>query len=149
MDYYYINTEAVAFHERSSHEKWIEYGYAFTSGNYEKYGRRGLGRLSPGDILFMYANQYGVVAAGRVLESWDGVSYEGDRECDEEYIEYRIPVEWHRPIVGNPISRTDVISIVGWVSMSALQRIRDYRTRDYHRGALLLNEVERRYQATI
>ena len=119
MNYYCINTEAKVFNGRSPHDKWIEHCQAFTSGDYNRYGVQTLGKLDPGDICFMYAKFIGIVAVGRVLEHWDRCSYEGaarriyDR-CDEEYIEYRIGVDWYRKLTNNPIRIEEIRSIFGW-----------------------------------
>ena len=127
MNYYYINTEKKNI-GYSPHDKWIERGYAFTSGDYKKYGRQALGKLDPDDILFMYVNECGVVAAGRVCESWDGRSYEGeDRWIYQDmgilYTEYRIRVDWTE--AHPPIDREQLIEIVGWTPRPTLQRITD------------------------
>ena len=119
MNYYYINTEAKAFNGWSPHNKWIEYRHAFTSGNYEKYGVQQLGKLNLGDICFMYANGCGIVAVGRVCERWDRCPYKGKnrwiyKECDGEYIEYRIRVDWCLKFVDNPIRIKELRHIFGW-----------------------------------
>ena len=125
MKYYYINTDTDAL-GYSPHAKWIKYDLAFTSGDYEEFGVQVLGKLEPGDILFMYANKRGVVAAGRVSESWTGSSYKGaDRLVYRytEYTEYRIRVDWYLPVVSNPICPEDLREIVGWTPPRALQPI--------------------------
>ena len=119
MNYYYINTEAKAFNGRSPHNQWLSRRHAFTSGNYENYGVQALGTLEPGDICFMYVNEHGIVAVGRVCERWDRCSYGGAerwiyRECDEEYIEYRISVDWYLQFINNPIRTEEVREIFGW-----------------------------------
>ena len=67
MNYYYINTDTDAL-DYSPHAQWIKHNRAFTSGyipdDYKTYGEQVLGKLSPGDLLFMYVNECGVVAAG-------------------------------------------------------------------------------------
>ena len=142
MNYYYINTEAKAFNGRSPHNKWIDHNYAFTSGE-ERFGKK-LGNLKLDDICFMYANQLGVVAAGRVCEHWDGVGYNGTdrriyRECDEEYIEYRIHVDWFCEVVNNPVSYLRLINIIGWAPISTLQCITDTAAAEQ-----LLDEIRSR-----
>ena len=123
MNYYYINTEK-KYLGYSPHDKWIECGYAFTSGDYQTYGRQALGKLDPGDILFMYVNECGVVAAGLVCESWDSCSYEGEnRWIYQDITEYRIRVDW--TVAHPPIDRDQLIEIVGWTSVRTLQRITD------------------------
>ena len=42
MNYYYINTEKENL-DYSPQDQWIEHGYAFTSGDYEEYGKQALG----------------------------------------------------------------------------------------------------------
>ena len=131
MKYYYINTDKKTL-DCSPHAKWIRYDRAFTSGNppegYEKYGAQVLGKLELGDILFMYVNKRGVVAAGQVSESWDRCSYEGsDRLIYQniECAEYRIGVDWCLPVVNNPISMDDLREIIGWTPIPTLLRIKD------------------------
>ena len=127
MKYYYINTDTDAL-GYSPHTKWIKYDLAFTSGDYEEFGVKVLGILNPGDILFMYVNQRGVVAAGQVSESWDRCSYEGrDRLIYQniECAEYRIDADWCLPVVNNSISLDDLREIIGWTPIPTLQRIKD------------------------
>ena len=84
----------------------------------EKYGVQKLGRLNPGDICFTYVSECGIVAVGRVCNHWDRCSYEGEnrwiyKECDEEYIEYRIQVDWYCRFVNNPICIKELRHILG------------------------------------
>lgn len=115
MSYYYINTDTNAL-GYSPHATWLGHNHAFTSGDsqkgYEDYGVRVFGKLNRSDILFMYANKCGVVAAGRVSESWNCRSYEGeDRLIYQECAEYRIGVDWYLDVVNNPINTNDLKSI--------------------------------------
>jgi hypothetical protein len=143
MSYYYINTDTDAL-GYSPHAKWIEYNHAFTSGNsqkgYEDYGVRVLGKLSRGDILFMYANKCGVMAAGRVSESWNRRSYEGgDRLIYQECAEYRIGVDWYLDVVNNPINTKDLKSIGLRTPIPTLQPIKDNNAAER-----LLEEIQNR-----
>ena len=125
MNYYYINTDTDAL-GYSPHAKWIKHDRAFTSGDYEEFGEGVLGKLELEDILFMYANQRGVVAAGQVAEFWTGSSYRGaDRLVYQytEYTEYRIRVDWYLPVVHNPIRPEDLREIIGWTPPRTLQSI--------------------------
>ena len=131
MKYYYINTDKKTL-GYSPHEKWIKYDRAFTSGDppegYEHYGVRVLGKLEPGDMLFMYVSRYGVVAAGWVAEFWDCCFYAGDDRLvyqNIECAEYRIGVDWCLPVVSNPISLDDLRGIIGWTPIPTLLRIRN------------------------
>ena len=148
MSYYLINTDSNAF-GYSPHEKWFEYNHAFASGDYEKFGVKTLGELTPNDVLFMYVNDLGIAAAGIVLESWVGSSYKGrDRLVythNEELSEYRILVGWGLRTVDNPISVKEANEIIriqypkGIVYASAFQQITN---RDA--GANLLREIKNR-----
>ena len=96
--------------------------YAFTSGDYEEFGVQALGRLNPGDILFMYVNQVGVKAVGEVLKHWDKETYEGnERKVDKENPEYRICVKWCT--LDNPMSSADLKDTIGPPPPKAFQRI--------------------------
>lgn len=142
MRYYYINTDYDAL-TYSPHAKWIKYGHAFTSGDYEKFGVQGLGKLSPGDILFMYVKEFGVVAAGKVKDSWQGSCFEGKDRLVYQYVgdltEYRIPVDWFLPIVNNPIKLDDLRAIVGWTPIKVLQGFTDTEAAD-----ALVSEIKKR-----
>ena len=121
MNHYCINTEA-RYLEYSPHETWIEHNLAFTSGN-ETYGKK-LGKLEPNDICFMYANEYGVVAVGRVLCHWDYTGHEGNQRiiyCAET--EYRISVKRFIRLDHNPIRPADLKDIIGYQPVQTLQRI--------------------------
>lgn len=141
MNYYYINTDTDAL-GYSPHAKWIKHDHAFTSGDYEEFGEGVLGKLELEDILFMYANQRGVVAAGQVAEFWAGSSYKGaDRLVYQytEYTEYRIRVDWYLPVVHNPIRPEDLREIVGWTPPRALQSI-----TNVNKAERLLREIRNR-----
>ena len=141
MNYYYINTDTDAL-TYSPHAKWIKYDRAFTSGDYEEFCVQVLGKLEPGDILFMYANKRGVVAAGRVSESWTGSSYKGANRLVyqyTEYTEYRIPVDWYLLVVHNAMCPEDLREIVGWTPPRALQSI-----TDTNKAERLLKEIRSR-----
>ena len=136
MKFYYINTDASNKQlGYSPHAKWIKYEYAFTSSftsdkykeyavdteGFKKYGVDILGKLKPGDILFMYANRKGVVSAGRVTDCWQGSSYKGSDRLVYQHtacFEYRIPVDWYLPIVNNPVRVEEFNKIRGKESIS-------------------------------
>ena len=127
MNYYYINTDTDAL-GYSPHAKWIKHNHAFTSGDYEQYGEQVLGTLNVGDMLFMYVKQCGVVAVGRVSESWDRCTYEGESQLIYQEIgceEYRIGVDWCHKVVDNPISLDDLRTIIGRTPRRTLERIKD------------------------
>ena len=131
MNYYYINTDRDALNY-SPHAKWIKHDRAFTSGytsdDYERYGVRVLGKLEPGDMLFMYVSGCGVVAAGWVCEAWDRRAYMDRGRLiyqDTIYTEYRIGVDWCLNVIDHPMRPDDLRKIIGWTPVRTLQRIAD------------------------
>lgn len=144
MRYFFINTDVNTL-DYSPHATWIKHDHAFTAGDYEKYGEQGLGALEPGDVLFMYVNDVGVVAAGEVTAPWTGDSCSGKdrlvyRRCKDELIEFRIPVDWFLPTVNNPISIVELKERDdGWTPSRAVHHITNevFATR-------LLEEVQKR-----
>ena len=143
MSYYYINTDTKTL-GYSPHAAWLEHNHAFTSGDsqdgYEKFGVRVFGKLNRGDILFMYANKCGVMAAGRVSESWNRRSYEGgDRLIYQECAEYRIGVDWHLSVFDNPINPGELKSIGLWPPRPVLLPIKNNSAAER-----LLEEIKKR-----
>jgi hypothetical protein len=112
MDYFFYNTDARALSEepRPRFSVLIEGGFAAVGGDRKKYGEQ-LGHLAPADLLLMYENGIGVVAIGRVLEPWDGVTHTTPRYykvtelsgLDGGPHEYRIAVEWFLDRSNSPI----------------------------------------------
>jgi hypothetical protein len=124
MAYYFINTDAKSLGGESPHDKWIKYKYAFTGGLIA-YGKQ-LGRLSQGDICLAYANRIGVVAAGKVLSTWDGITYQNPLVYTEPHKdkEYRIGVDWFLDLRDKPIKIDRLRLILGWNPSRAVQRIK-------------------------
>ena len=112
MDYFFYNTDTGSIREppRPRYPKLIELGFAAVGGDRHKYGEQ-LGRLTTDDVLLMYENGVGVVAVGRVRESWDGVSHTSPlyytpaemTGLDGGPCEYRIAVEWFLNLSNSPI----------------------------------------------
>lgn len=123
MPYYYVNTEARNLPGQNPHEVWIATGYAYVSG--DEYGPK-LGRLDPGDILFMYVNGQGVMAVGRVLEPWNGQPVDPPMiYAPAQGPEYRIAVDWFLRLINNPVNPAVLREIIGWTPIGALQRVND------------------------
>ena len=147
VNYYYINSDMKTLEKNHSpHGEWVARRYAFTSGDYEIHGEQALGKLTPKDICFMYVNRGGVVAAGRVRESWNGCSYEGNSRWiyqDTPYTEYRIPVDWDYIVVNNPITTQEIREIFDWQPLGWSWR-RTLGDIEKDKGEHLLAEVMRR-----
>jgi hypothetical protein len=124
MAYYFINTDAKSLGGKSPHDKWISHEYAFTGGPIS-YGKE-LGRLSQGDICLMYANRIGVVAIGKVLSTWDGITYQNPLVYTEPHKdkEYRICVDWFLDLRDKPINIDKLRLVIGWNPSRAVQRIK-------------------------
>jgi hypothetical protein len=103
LNYFYYNTDARAIVEdpKPRFPVLIDGNFAATGGDRARYGEQ-LAQLAPGDVLVMYENGVGVVAFGRVLEPWDGVTHTTPRYyrttelsgLDGGPHEYRIIVKW-------------------------------------------------------
>jgi hypothetical protein len=86
---------------------WIDNQCACTTGPIEPYGTRDLGGLAEGDILFMYENQTGIIAAGTVTRPWDGQIYPGTEIYSGADV-YKVNVNWVADIRDNPISIPEI-----------------------------------------
>jgi hypothetical protein len=127
MQYYFINTDA-RYVPGQPHNTWIEKGLAFTGGRIH-YGQL-LGKLVPGDILFMYANRIGIVAVGRVLAKWDGQTYRLPYTLvyqDNGDTEYRILVDWFADLRNQPIERRIAFDETRIAINQTLNRIPDVK----------------------
>ena len=125
MAIYLINTDAKSIGGESPHQKWLENGIATTGGPI-KYGNK-LGRLAAGDILVAYVSGVGVVAVGRVVSTWDGITYESEQlvyRPPYEDLEYRIKVDWILNISRYPINKSLVRHRLGWNPLGTLQEVR-------------------------
>jgi hypothetical protein len=124
MAYYFINTDAKSLGSKSPHDKWMSHGYAFTGGPIA-YGKE-LGRLSPGDICLMYANRIGVVGIGKVMSTWDGITYLNPLVYTGPHKdkEYRICVDSFRGLRDEPIRTDRLRLILGWNPSRAVQKIK-------------------------
>lgn len=77
---------------------------------YTSHGERIFSKLTIGDILFMYENQEGITAVGRVTSTWDGINL---GRLDEtvyanESLIYQIKVNWTIKIKENPIKAKEI-----------------------------------------
>ena len=119
MKYYYINTNVKEM-GYSPHQIWFKEECAFVSDSPgDETSLEQLKKLEPGDIIFMYVNGSGVMAAGKVCKPCNGCQYTGDERlvqkyAEEEYRDYsesRIPVHWCWPFENNPIEKADLKAI--------------------------------------
>src|SRR5574337_589632 len=106
MSYHLINTDLKHMHENPS-QYWLDNQCACTKGPIEPYGARGLGGLAEGDILFMYENGTGIIAAGSVTHPWDGNTHHEAGIYAGEFL-YKIRVNWFADIRYNPIGIPEI-----------------------------------------
>jgi hypothetical protein len=141
MDYFFYNTDARAIREkpRPRFPVLIKGGFAAAGGDRKNYGEQ-LGQLAPDDLLLMYENRVGVVAIGRVLERWDGVSYATPQYykpgelsgLDGGPHEYRIAVRWFHDLSANPITLDDLrkrFGARGFAPRGTVKKIEKYRVK--------------------
>jgi hypothetical protein len=124
MRYYFVNTDAISLGGISPHDKWFEFGYAF-SGGPESFGAS-LGRMAPGDICLMYANGTGIVGVGKVTTPWDGKAYDNPLVYTIPFrdVEYRIRVNWLQDFRRNPVACRELRSRLGWNPSRSLQLVK-------------------------
>ncbi len=135
-EYYFYNTDANSLigAPRPRYDTLIAQGFA-TTGGPRSFGEQ-LGQLTPGDMLLMYENGRGVVAAATVLEYWDGQAHEdmlyykhGEGCSNEQGFEreYRLKVNWRR--LSHSIGVQDVRERIGYTPRGAVRRIAKQRAR--------------------
>ena len=122
MDFHYINTNA-SNREGDTYKRWLRLGYAFTSGNKKRYGKK-LAKLHPGDIVFMYVSDKGVRAVGMVIKEWDGIEYhEPIIPSSPDRNEYRIQINWFIVPPDEFVSPSKVRELVGYDLVGTTARI--------------------------
>jgi hypothetical protein len=107
----------------------IEKGFAVVGGDRQQYGEQ-MAKLAEGDILLMYQNGVGIVAIGKVKESWDGVSHADylyytaiEMELTSGAHEYRIEVAWFLDLSSSPIGLEEIKNRLGYIPQGAIERI--------------------------
>lgn len=130
-NYFFYNTDARALFDAPSlrFHLLIEKGFAVVGGDRQQYGEQ-LAQLGEGDILLMYQNGVGVVAVGRVKESWDGVSHTDylyytarEMQLTNGVHEYRIAVDWFLDLSSSPIGLEEIRNRLGYIPRGAVKRI--------------------------
>lgn len=119
MEIFIVNTDTVD--GTSRHRAWIEREVVVTDGK-AKY-RKSLSRVRTGDTVVLYENGIGIVALGTALD--DGlVDVQGeDRLNKKEVVEYHKRVKWELDLRANPITRAELIQLLGQGPMQAVQMV--------------------------
>ena len=106
MTYFRINIDADSYKkvfpgrpDQDVIDHWVAKGFAYAT---PKPGtndyRSNFSKVRPGDVLFAYQSEVGIVAWGEAREAWDGRSHMGEPGLyrDTEVV-YRVRVDW-RPV---------------------------------------------------
>lgn len=139
MDYYFYNTDARSIKgpPRPRFRVLIVRGFAAIGGDRQRFGKQFL-QLKVDDVLLMYEDNVGVVAAGRVRERWDGKSHaerwyyktaEMGGLTGGTY-EYRIKIAWFLDLSDNPITPgllRQRLGSPGFVPRGTVRKIAKYR----------------------
>ena len=137
MDYYFYNTDAGSIFDpsRTRFQILIDRQFAVIGG--APIGEK-FRQLKIDDVLLMYENKVGVVAVGRVQESWDGKQYTNPWYYTTEEMpkltggayEYRIKVEWVRVPIDKPITLKylrQLFGSEGFTPRGTIKKIIKYR----------------------
>lgn len=111
MTYFRINIDVDSYRklfpgrpDQDVIDHWIAKGFAYATpepGTNDY--RANYSKVRPGDVLFAYQSEVGIVAWGEARETWDGLSHTGEPGLYRETeIVYRVRVDWHQ--VSPPLS---------------------------------------------
>ena len=112
LDTFFINSDASSNDGQSYHNEWIEKGVALTSGG-PKFFKQ-LMRLVRGNTLLLWADGYGVVAAGIVLDERPATIQRGANTISpNEPEEYQRKVAWYADLRDDPIKSKEIVAFRG------------------------------------
>lgn len=112
LDTFFINSDASSNDGLSYHNEWIEKGVAVTSGG--PIFLKKLMRLVRGNTLLLWADGYGVVAAGMVVDDKPVTIRRGaDTVSPNEPEEYQRKVAWYADLRSDPIKSKEVVAFRG------------------------------------
>jgi len=103
MTYFRINIDADSYRkvfpgrpDQDVIDHWIAKGFAYATpepGTNDY--RANYSKVRPGDLLFAYQSEVGIVAWGEAREAWDGRSHMGEHGLYRETeVVYRVRVDW-------------------------------------------------------
>ena len=120
MRYFFINTDAVSYGV-SRHDEWIRRCVIVTSGNSQF--KDALARIPIGSRVLVYVNDVGVVAEAEVESDVVVEVLPPDTVSGSEPAEYHKAVRWVMDIRDKPISRDELVEILGQGPIHAVQEI--------------------------
>lgn len=121
MRTFFVNTDAISYDGVSRHDEWVRRSVVVTGGE-SKY-REALFRIPAGSLVLAYVNGIGVVAIGKTLHG-DVLDVVPPNTINPaEPLEYHKRVSWHLDIRSNPISRAELIELLGQGPLQAVQEV--------------------------
>lgn len=122
MVFYFVNTNE-SNREGEPYKKWLDLGYAFTSGDRQRFGKK-LGNPDPGDLVFMYVSGKGIKAVGMVIKKWDEIEYhEPLIPSPPDKNEFRLRIDWFIVPPDDFVPPSKVKEIIGYSLVGTSARI--------------------------
>ncbi|MBB3117959.1 HNH endonuclease [Pseudoduganella violacea] len=121
MKVYFINTDAASNGGASYHDKWLSQQIAVTSGEGKYYST--LAKVKRGDILLMYVNATGIVAAGTVLDDENQTVRGNATVSPLESEEYHRQMNWFADLREQPISPGAIKAIRNQYPLAAITEL--------------------------
>ena len=132
---FFVNTDAISSDGNSSHDLWIDRSVVLTGGR-SKY-KEAIARIPVGARVLVYVNDLGVVAVGQTAtDTVVDVKYP-ETVNPAEPLEYHRAVFWLLDLRNNPISRSELIQLLGQGPLRAVQEVRNGKEALLGRLAIL------------
>ncbi|UMR30933.1 hypothetical protein MJ904_01290 [Massilia sp. MB5] len=121
MNVYFINTDAASNGGTSYHDEWLSRQIALTSGEGKYHST--LAKVKRGDILLMYVNAIGIVAAGTVLDDANQTVGGSATVSPLESEEYHRQMNWFADLRANPITPGEIKAIRNQYPLAAITEL--------------------------
>ena len=135
MRLFFVNTDAVSYGGVSRHDEWLRRNIVLTGGE-AKY-RDALARIPAGARVLVYVNGLGVVAAGEVTSDKIIDVRPPETVNPTEQLEYHKPVSWLLDLRNDPITRDELVDLLGQGPLQAVQEAHNGKEALLRRLALL------------
>lgn len=135
MRLFFINTDAVSYGGVSQHDEWLRRDVVVTGG--EARYKTALARIPKGARVLVYVNGLGVVFVGETTTGEVLDVTKPDTVNPSEPIEYHRPVSWLLDLRTGPITRNELIDLLGQGPLQAVQEVQKGMDVLLHRLAVL------------